>query len=74
MEERYPNLKVEFGGLIPGCEISSLLDKTLPGGQLPSMLWHWHVGLLSPKKIKQQQQQRRRQFQSLSNCQKNYAS
>ena len=27
MEERYPNLKVEFGGLIPGCEISSLLDK-----------------------------------------------
>ena len=26
MEERYPNLKEEAGGLIPGCEISSLLD------------------------------------------------
>ena len=27
--ERYPNLKEEVGGSIPGCEISSLLDKKL---------------------------------------------
>ena len=27
MVERYPNLKDEVGGSIPGCEISSLLDK-----------------------------------------------
>ncbi len=26
MVERYPNLKEEVGGLILGCEISSLLD------------------------------------------------
>ena len=29
MVERYPNLKEEVGGSIPGCEISSLLDRTL---------------------------------------------
>ena len=29
MVERYPNLKDEAGGLIPGCEISSLFDITL---------------------------------------------
>jgi hypothetical protein len=27
--ERYPSLKEEVGGSIPGCEISSLLDKKL---------------------------------------------
>jgi hypothetical protein len=27
MVERYPNLKEEAGGLTPGCEISSLLDR-----------------------------------------------
>jgi hypothetical protein len=27
--ERYPNLKEEVGSSIPGCEISSLLDKKL---------------------------------------------
>ena len=27
MMERYPNLKEEVGGSIPGCEISSLFDK-----------------------------------------------
>ena len=48
--ERYPNLKEEVGGSIPDCEISSLLDRNLPGGQLPPVLWHWLVGLLSPKK------------------------
>ena len=26
MVERYPNIKEEVGGLIPGCDISSLLD------------------------------------------------
>ena len=29
MLERYPNLKEEVGGSIPGCGISSLLDKIL---------------------------------------------
>jgi hypothetical protein len=29
MVERYPNLKEELGGLIPDCEISSLLDGKL---------------------------------------------
>jgi hypothetical protein len=29
MMERYPNLKEEVGGSIPGCEISSLLDGKL---------------------------------------------
>ena len=47
MVERYPNLKEEVGGSKIGCEISSLLDKNLPGGQLPPMLWRWHVSLLS---------------------------
>jgi hypothetical protein len=50
MVERYPNLKEEVGSLIPGCEISSLLDKkNLPGGQLPPVLWYWLVALLSLK-------------------------
>ena len=29
MVERYPNLKEEVGGSIPGCEISSLLDRNM---------------------------------------------
>jgi hypothetical protein len=29
MVERYANLKEEVGGSNPGCEISSLLDRTL---------------------------------------------
>ena len=49
--ERYPNLEEEVGGSIPECEISSLLDKkSLACGQLPPMLWHWPIGLLSPEK------------------------
>ena len=32
-------MKKEVGGSIPGCEISSLLDRNLPGGQLPPMIW-----------------------------------
>ena len=35
---------------IPGCKISSLLDKNLSGGQLPHVLWRWPVDLLSKKK------------------------
>ena len=50
MVERYPNLKEEVGGLIPCYEVSSLLDKDLPCGQLPHVLSHWHVGLLSQKR------------------------
>ena len=51
MVERYPNLQDEVGGSLLGCEISSLLDKNLSGGQLPPVLWCWHVGLLSQKHI-----------------------
>jgi hypothetical protein len=47
--ERYPTLKKEVGSSIPGCEISSLLDKKLPGDHPPLVLWHSPVGLLSPK-------------------------
>jgi hypothetical protein len=39
MVERYPNLKEEVGDSNPGCEISSLPDKNLPGCQLPHVLW-----------------------------------
>ena len=49
MVERYPNLKEEVGSSISNCEISSLLDRNLPGGQLPPLLCGWPVGLLSPK-------------------------
>jgi hypothetical protein len=38
MVERYPNLKEEVGGLNPNCEISSLPNGNLPGGQLPHVL------------------------------------
>ena len=47
--ERYPNIKSEVGGLISRCEISSLLDINLLGGQVPLVLWPWTLGLLSPK-------------------------
>ena len=54
MAERYPHLKEEVGNSIPSCKISSLLDiKNLLGGQLPPVLWRWHVGLLSQKKKKE---------------------
>jgi hypothetical protein len=39
MMERYPNLKEEVGGSNPSCEISSLPDEKLAGGQPPPMLW-----------------------------------
>ena len=47
---RYPNLKEEVGGSFPAVKSFSLLIENLSGGQLPHVLWHWHVGLLSPKK------------------------
>ena len=37
MVERYPNLKEKVGGSIPGCEISSLLDKNLALACRPSV-------------------------------------
>lgn len=52
MVERYPNFEEEVGGSIPGCEMSSLLDKNLQGGQLPYVLWHWPIGPLSRQKNK----------------------
>jgi hypothetical protein len=42
----------EVAGSILGCEISSVLDRNLPGGELPLVLWHLHVGLLSQQKKK----------------------
>ena len=48
MLKRYPNLKEEVGGMIPGCEI--YLTKHLQGGQLSPVLWRWHVDLLSQKR------------------------
>ena len=47
MVETYPNLKEEVGGSIPDCEVSSLLDINLSGGQLPPKLWRWHIGMLT---------------------------
>ena len=35
-----------------GCDISSLLDKLLPGGQVHPVLWCWHGNLTSRKKQK----------------------
>ena len=56
MVDIIPNLKEEVGGSIPGCEIFSLFDKkNLSGDQLPIMLWHWHVGLLSLKNKKKKE-------------------
>ena len=46
MVERYPNLEEEGDGSIPGWKISSVVDINLPGGQMPLVLWRWHVGLL----------------------------
>ena len=43
MMERYPNLKEEVGGPIPGCEISSLHDRELASGPLSLVLWRWPV-------------------------------
>ena len=47
MVESYPNSKEEVGSSIPGCEITSLLDKFFVSGQLPPVLWRWPVGLMS---------------------------
>ena len=49
MVEGYPNIKEEVGCLIPGCEVSSLLDINLSGGQLPHVLWLWPIDLQSQK-------------------------
>ena len=56
---RYPSLKEEIGGSIPRCEISSLLDINSPRGQLPLVLWRWHVGLLSLKKREKRKREER---------------
>ena len=54
MEERYPNLKEEVGGLIPRCEISSLLDIILARWSIDSFalaLACWaYVSRKKPKK------------------------
>jgi hypothetical protein len=43
MVERYPKFKEEVGGSNLGCEISSLPNGILSGGQLFHMLWRWLV-------------------------------
>ena len=48
MVDRYSSLKEEVGGSIPDCEISSLLDINMLGGQFP----HVRAGLSSQNKIK----------------------
>ena len=55
MVERYPNLKEEVGGSIPGCEISSLLDRNLA-------LACWHS--VSKKKKKEEESRLYRYWQS----------
>ena len=54
MEERYPNIKEEVGGLIPRCEISSLLDIILARWSIDSFalaLACWaYVSRKKPKK------------------------
>ena len=60
MVERYPYLKEEVDGLIPGYEISSLLYRNLLGRQLPLVLWRWFVGLLSPKRKKKKDKRKRK--------------
>jgi hypothetical protein len=49
MVERYPYLKEEVGGLIIGCEISSLLDNMLARWLTASYALNWHVGFPSQK-------------------------
>ena len=49
-----PNLKEKVGGSIPNYEISSLLVRNVPGGQLPLVLWRWLVDLVSQKKKKEE--------------------
>ena len=43
MVERYPNLKKEVGGLVLGCEISSLLDKITC--HVVKCLLHFGIGM-----------------------------
>ena len=50
MVERYPNLKEEVGSSNLDCESPLYMTGNLSGGQLPPVLWRWHVGLLSQKK------------------------
>jgi hypothetical protein len=53
MVERYPNVKDEVGGSIPGCEISSLCDRKVAMWSTASCalaLACWPVGLLSKEK------------------------
>ena len=52
MVERYPKLKEEVSSSIPGCEISSLLDKKLVMWSTTSCAWRWPIRLLSKKKKK----------------------
>ena len=42
-----PKSQVRCWRFDPSCLISSLLARNLLGGQLPLLLWRWHVGLLS---------------------------
>ena len=58
MVERYQNLKEKVGGSKPRCEISSLLDRNLPGGQLPLVHWRWPTGPLSPKLLNKQEKKK----------------
>jgi hypothetical protein len=40
------------------------LTENLSGGELPLVLWHWHVGLLSPPQKKKKKKENRFQKQT----------
>ena len=46
MVERFPNLKEDVGGSMPGSEISSLLHRKLARWSTASCVLAWHVNLL----------------------------
>ena len=50
MVERYPNLKEKLTVRFPAVRFPLYLTEYLLGGQLPSVLWRWLVGLLSQEK------------------------
>jgi hypothetical protein len=59
MVKRYPNLKEEIGSSIRGCESPPYLTNYLPSGELPRVLWRWHVSLLSQKQKKKEKRKKK---------------
>ena len=72
MVERYPNLNEEVDCSIPGYGISSILDRNLPGGRLPHVVWRWPVGLLSQKQ-KRKKEKKQKTIQQMQKASSEYA-